>query len=43
MFEAVPRNAAVNARLRVVIAGNALPFLIGPARILPNPAPRRGS
>ena len=35
MFETVPGDAAMDADLRVVIAGDPLPFLVGPARVLP--------
>ena len=35
MFKAVPRNATMNADLRVVIARNPLPLFVRPACVLP--------
>ena len=35
VFETVPGDAAMDADLRIVIAGDPLPVFVGPARILP--------
>ena len=43
MLQAVPGDAAVDAHLGIVVAGDTLPLLIGPVAVLPKPGPRRTS